>query len=171
MLMSMVRTPGDIIRAVNEISDVTQLIETYLLLWRKHCNGINDITIPSEKFLIQITGFSLTENNTEQVIFNLIHLKDLSYSYDVDEPCYDLGSGPWDGVDGVLGYSRRSVYQTDYKWKFKKLALPFTCILDENIEDTLIKKAEADRKEKERLEKERQISKLEKELAKLKNEN
>lgn len=168
--MSMVTTPGEIIRVINQLSDVTQLIENYLLLWRKHCNGLNDVKIPDGKFLIQVTGFSMSKNNTEQVNLRLIHIRDDSYSYEVDEPCYDLGSGPWDGVDGVLGYSRTSHYETDYKLVTTNLTLPFSCFLAENIEQDLMHRAAVHKAEQEKLEKERKIALLEKEISKLKNQ-
>jgi hypothetical protein len=98
--MGMIRTEADVSRAYCYTADLAKMLHNYFDLWRKHCNGINNITIPKGKFWVQV--LRMTSETMLQV--RVVFITKVEHSQEYRTPIYDLGASEADGPDGVLYY-------------------------------------------------------------------
>jgi len=96
----MIRTEEDVIRAYGYATDLSKLLRNYFELWRKHCNGINNITIPKGKFWVQV----LRPVSETILLVRIVNIDKTEHSLEYRTPIYDLGASENDGADGVLYY-------------------------------------------------------------------
>jgi hypothetical protein len=94
------RTEADISRAYCYTTDLAKMLHDYFVLWRRHCNGINDITVPEGKFWVQV--LRLKSETVMQV--RLVYISKVEHSREYKTPIYDLGASESDGPDGLLYY-------------------------------------------------------------------
>jgi hypothetical protein len=98
--MGLIRTEEDVIRAYGYVADLSKLLVNYFQLWRKHCNGINNITIPEGKFWVQV----LRPVSETVLSVRVVYITKVEQSQEYRTPIYDLGASEADGADGVLYY-------------------------------------------------------------------
>jgi hypothetical protein len=163
--MSMIRADGDVIRAINAMTDLNDMVRRYVNIHRRVYNGFGNVNIPEGNYVLSFGKISEDKINVN--LFVDVHY---STSRTVSEPTYDLGSGPGD-LDGVLFYEDRE--HTEWHDTVRKTSfnLPYRFIFMEagEIEKYLLdKKAEdqAKAKEEKRL---KEIESLETRLKELKN--
>lgn len=162
--MSLIRTDGDVIRAINAANDLNRMVRQYINLHREIYNGCGGVKIPDGDYIISFGKI------TEQYIIVHILTKDKwMITNTIQEPVYDLGSGP-DDLDGVLYYHDRDVSEWNENFEVKSIRLPYKFIHMEKseIKDFLLNAKSDDElkaKEKARLE---EINKLESRLKELK---
>jgi hypothetical protein len=160
----MIRTPADVIRAYGYTVDLAKLIHNYFSLWRTHCNGINNITVPKGKFWVQV----LRPKSEAILQVHLVYITKVEHSREYKTPIYDLGASEYDGPDGVLYYDEGvNTWQEDLLDGLR-VDVSIQSLLCEDVEGHL-KELRRDHDERER-EKARlaEISELEKRLISLK---
>lgn len=162
--MGMIRTDGDVIRAINAMTDLNDMVRKYINIHRRVYNGFRNVNIPKGDYILSFGKIS-----EEKINVNLFVDVHYSTSRTVSEPTYDLGSGPGD-LDGVLFYEDREYtewHDTVEKTSFN-LSYRFIFMESEEIEKYLLGKKEEDEakaKEEKRL---KEIESLETRLKELK---
>lgn len=144
--MSMIRADGDVIRAINAMTDLNDMVRKYINIHRKVYNGFGNVKIPKGNYVLSFGKIS--EQTIHVNLFVDVHY---STSRTVSEPTYDLGSGPGD-LDGVLFYEDREYTEWHDTVKKTSFNLPYRFIFMEagEIEEYLLgKKAEDEAKVKE----------------------
>lgn len=162
--MSLIRTDGDIIRAINASNDLNRMVRQYINLHREFYNGYGGVTIPKGDYIISFG--KIAEN---YIIVHILTKDKWLSSSTIQEPVYDLGSGP-DDLDGVLYYYEKDVNEWTENFDIKSIKLPYKFIhMDESeIKAFLLNAKKEDElkvMEKARLE---EINKLESRLNELK---
>lgn len=157
------RTDGQIILAVNLATDLTNLVKSYLELWKKHANGINGVWVPSDEYTVIFKP-------TKQDGFLSIVLSYTRTSH-WEEPTYcdvdsDYFSESYGGSSNVSGSISRS---EDYHEE-KGFQIPFTSLLRtfEGMEENIKKFAAENKRKEDELVRARKIKELEDELKELK---
>lgn len=156
----MINTQSDIILAVNMHSDLSKLVLKYLLLYRKYTQGYNGVNIPKGDFFIQFPP----QNNPSALVVNILCKDIYSTSYEVAN--HDTGSrwGYWDDDEPWT----HTVHDTHTKYNSNTIHIPWSLILDKDMENRAIAlnlKISKEAQEKKRLE---EIADLEKRLESLK---
>lgn len=158
----MIRTAGDIVLASNMSQDLTNWVTTYLLLWREHVNGYNDVIIPKEPF--KISFLPMLKENTLTVgmywvgtVANVIPT-----FYDVDDEMHD----PSFGADNVSSYS--TTYTSEHYNRV--LDIPFTQLMktEEHMRTYFVELAVKIKNDKDEAARLKRIAELETELSTLK---
>ena len=157
----MIYSKSDIVLAFGTATTLAKRIKKFCTLWKKYCNGINGVTIPSQSFLIQITGFHESEDILKVTLINseyVTHARQVWSSWDGGEP--DLGD--------VLESS--TVYDHEEVWKGTHIQIPTEWLLDQkDLEQTLIRLAKKKLAESEEAARQAEIVKLEEKLNQLKS--
>lgn len=165
--MSLIRTDSDVIRAINAVNDLNRLVRQYINLHREIYNGCGGVIIPKGDYIL-----SLGKITEHYIIVHILTKDKWMITETVQEPVYDLGSGP-DDLDGVLYYYEKDVSEWKENFDIKSIQLPYRFIHMEpdEIKSYLLKTKENDEikaKEKERL---AEIKNLESRLTELKKAN
>lgn len=156
------RTEGDIVLAVNMARDLTHLVVAYLNIWRKHANGKNGVTVPSEPYSV-VFG----QAQEGRVVAVIVHTQTVTWQepiyYDVDSYYFQEGFG----VDNISGHTSRSEDHV----RQQVVTIPFPALLQsaESMEASIKATAERIAKKEAETARARQIAALESQLAELKN--
>lgn len=155
------RSNSDLIFAANQSRDLANLVQAYMILWRKHANGKNKVSVPTDDFTVVFLPPTETA-----VVFRIVYTYTNTWSepqyYDVDS---DYFSESW-GADNVSHHITRR----ETKIGEKGYEIPFACLLrsKEDMEASIKRTAESIKKREQEDERQREIAELESQLAKLK---
>ena len=146
-----------VVDAVNKGNNLAKLVITFLRLWNKHCNGINNVWVPKE-FTVQFIKLKNEHvlNIGYLTLESYTYLQEYSQSRNDDDEHWGYGGSPADYLE-----------LTDYKWVAKSCNVPISYILDSNLENTLKELAEKEKLKKEQEAKQKKIASLKEELEKL----
>lgn len=158
----MLRTESDFILAANQAYDLSNIVISYLHMYRNNINGYNEVNVPDKEFSV-----SFKPSNDEGFIVCVIHWTDYhTYTetqyYDVDS---DYFSESW-GADNSCG---ETSYTEDYA-ESKTIKIPIKHLMQDKhsmISYFKKKKIEVEAEKKESLRK-IEIEILENKLTKLK---
>jgi hypothetical protein len=153
----MIYSKKDIVLAFGLAHTLEKRIRIFCTLWKKYCNGLEGITIPSHRFLIKIDGFYESEDVLK---ITLINSEFVTHSHKVwDHTDVDLG----DVVESYLVYDHAEI------WKGTYFSVPTSWLLEqEDLEARLIQLATDDKAKKAEAARLAEIKRLEEALAKLK---
>lgn len=157
-----IRSEGDLVWACSSAQDLTNLVTTFLNMWRTHANGVNKVYVPSENYTVVFNkmkeGF---------ICVTLVYTKTQFWQepdyYDVDSDYFDES---W-GASNISGYTTHSKRVTMENGIYN---IPFGALLQskENMEKYIKNQAKI-AKEKEAEEKRlKEIKELETRLNELK---
>jgi len=154
----MIYSKSDIVLAFGTASTLAKRIRIFCTLWKKYCNGINDVTIPNHRFLIQVTGFHESEDTLKVTLINSEYVAHAREVWDHNDDI-DLG-------DVIESYT---VYDHYEEWKGIEIRIPTAWLIDQrDLESTLIRLAKKKLAELEAARVADEIKKLEEKLAELK---
>ena len=161
----MIRSDGDIVRTVNTARDLTGLVVTFLKLWRKNANGVNDVSIPSEDFNVAFMPLK-KENMLSVGLFytRTDHWTTPTY-LDPDDDMYVEGYGS--GDSNISGYSSHS---SDVRYDMY-VEIPFKMLMSTTIEADIKQIAATDKAKKKEAARLTEIADLEAKLAELLSES
>jgi hypothetical protein len=131
----MIRTESDVSRAWCYSTDLAKLVSNYFKLWRKHCQGINNVVIP-DRFWAQVLGFK--DENTLRV--RIISFETLRTPREIQRPVYDLGGGPIGSdlsgdPENVWYYETDTVFDREEFFQGSEFTLPVAAILVNELSD------------------------------------
>lgn len=158
----MIRTEGDIVRAANESRDLIGLVATFLKLWRKHANGVNNVTIPFESFNIAIMPLKTEGLLSVGLFYTRVDHWSIPTYYDVDDDLFIESYSSSANISGSESHSTE--VQCDMF-----VDIPFAMLMSTKVEANIIKVAEAAKIKKAEAAKAQKIASLEEELASLKS--
>lgn len=153
----MIYSSQDLVRAYGLTTVLAKNLKLFCELWRKHCNGINDVVVPKGKFLVHPVGF--VEDET-RFMFTVISIEQEQYTREVyDMTDVDLG----DRIEPSY------VFETQDVWKGARITIPSKWLFSEiSLENELIELAKKEHEKKKQRERAIEIEQLEKRLARLK---
>lgn len=154
-----------ILSIISGANALSKKVKTMLVLYRKHVNSWNNITIPKDDFFVQIKGF----DDFGRLKFRIINVENHSWESTSSRPVYDLCS--WGGAtdDDILYYEDETHYHSKSTWKDVELNFPLAFL--EYDEQWFINKATELKSEKLEQERLKKIASLKEELTKLEKTN
>ena len=129
------RNESDLVRAINEARDLTNLVVAYLEIYRRRANGINGVKIPSEEYTVI---FQQMQEGFARVM--LVYTKTQTWQepvyYDVDDDNFQESFG----ASNVSHYHTRSSSQIEEK----VILIPFAHLLLPKTEMERVLQKQAD---------------------------
>lgn len=159
----MLRSESDIVSAVNGSRDLIGLAVTFLKLWRKHANGVNNVTIPNEDFNLVLMPLKKEGMLSVGLFYTRTDHWSTPTYYDVDDDMYVESYSSSANISGSESHSK------DVRCD-KFIDLPFKMLMSPKMEVDIIQLAEADKIKKSQAAKVEKIAALERQLSKLKSE-
>ena len=158
-----IRSEADIVSAVNAARDMTGVVVTFLKLWRKHANGINNVVVPDEPFSVSFLPLDNECYVTVGIFFTKTEHWETPTYFDSDDDEYVESYSSSANVSGVQHHREEVLYE-------KTISIPIGWLLSPNMEDVIIQFAAKDKAAKAEVLRQLEIAKLESQLTKLKSQ-
>jgi hypothetical protein len=116
-----IRSESQIMAAANAAQDLTNLVVAYLELYKRHAQGLNGVTVPTEPYTVVFRPM----HHEGMLAVALVYTKTVTW----DEPIYyDVGSDYFSeslGAENISGYQLQSESHTEET----RLSIPFAVLL------------------------------------------